>query len=202
MFLSELPEFSPEALRASLPELPWERRERYAKAYGLKESDATYLCASFERATFFDAVASALGADAALLALAANYVISDLAGIYAKSGNEDFASLDAKSFAKLIHLVSAQELSSRGAKDVLLLLVEKGGDPETIAKEHGLIQVHDTESLRGTVQGVLAEETKAVEEYRAGKEAALQYLLGKSMKASKGAGNPTVLKELLIEELK
>jgi len=212
LFLSELPEFSPEALRASLPELPWERRERYAKAYGLKESDATYLCASFERATFFDAVASALGADAALLALAANYVISDLAGIYAKSGNpnfaeatqgkENFASLDAKSFAKLIHLVSAQELSSRGAKDVLLLLVEKGGDPETIAKEHGLIQVHDTESLRGTVQGVLAEETKAVEEYRAGKEAALQYLLGKSMKASKGAGNPTVLKELLIEELK
>ena len=202
LFIAEVPEFSQEALQASLPELPWERRERYAKAYGLKESDAGYLCASLERAAFFDAVASKLGNDAQLLALAANYIVSDLAGIYAKSGTEDFALLDAGAFAKLIRLAAAQELSSRGAKDTLALLVLKGGDPEEIAKERGLMQVHDTAVLAAAIRGVLSEEAKAVEEYRAGKEAALQYLIGKSMKATKGAGNPALLRELIVAKLR
>lgn len=201
LFLSEIPEFSEEALRASLPELPWERRARVARTYALKESDAAYLCATPERAAFFDAVATALGSDAALVALAANYVVSDLAGIYAKKEGEAYATLDPLMFAKLIRLVSAHDLSSRGAKDTLLILVEQGGDPESIAKEHGLIQSHDADALRGAVQDVLKEETKAVEEYRAGKEAALQYLIGKSMKATKGAGNPAILKELIVKEL-
>jgi len=200
LFISEIPEFSAEALRASLPELPWERRERYAKTYALKESDATYLCATTDRTEFFDAVAGALENKKELVASAANYIVSDLAGIYAKKGEEDFSSLDPVAFASLIRLVAAGDLSSRGAKDTLAILVEKGGLPEAIAREHGLIQSHDAEELRSAVRGVLAEEAKAVSEYRAGKEAALQYLLGKSMKATKGAGNPAILKELIIQE--
>jgi aspartyl-tRNA(Asn)/glutamyl-tRNA(Gln) amidotransferase subunit B len=80
-------------------------------------------------------------------------------------------------------------------------MVEQGGDPETIAKEHGLIQSHDAESLRSAVKSVLTDETKAVLEYRTGKEAALQYLIGKSMKATKGAGNPALLKDLIVQEV-
>lgn len=201
LMLSEVPEFSHEALRASLPELPWERRARYASAYALKESDAAYLCASFDRATFFDAVATALGGDAQLLALAANYVISDLAGLSAKSGNENFASLDAGAFAKLIRLVAARELSSRGAKDTLLIWIEKGGDPEQIAREHNLLQVHDVAALTKVIEAVIEEEKKAVEEYKGGKQASLQYLVGKAMKGSGGAGNPQELQKLLIEKL-
>jgi aspartyl-tRNA(Asn)/glutamyl-tRNA(Gln) amidotransferase subunit B len=199
--ISEIPEFSIETLRASLPELPWARRARYVREYALKESDVAYLCATFERTSFFDEVAATFSGDTALIALAANYMISDLSGIYAKKGNEAYASLDAEAFAKLIRLVHAHELSSRGAKDTLLILVEEGGDPEVIAKEHGLIQVHDTSILRASIQTVLAEEVKAVEEYRLGKEAALQYLIGKSMKATRGAGNPALLKEIIISEL-
>lgn len=201
LYLSEIPEFSHEALLAALPELPWERRARYVQNYALKESDVAYLCATKERADFFDAITATLDGAKELIALAANYVVSDLAGIYAKSGVEDYATLDPKSFAKLIRLVNSGELSSRGAKDVLVILVSKGGEPEAIATEHGLMQVHDTGVLQEAIRGVLNEETKAVEEYRAGKEAALQYLLGKSMKATKGAGNPALLKELIIAEL-
>ena len=197
LFLSEISEFSSEMIRASLPELPWERRARYAKMYALRESDTAYLCATPERSAFFDAVANTLGNDAESITLAANYVVSDLAGIYAKRGKEEYATLDPAAFAKLIDLVSSHELSSRGAKNTLLLLIEKGGDPAEIAQKHNLIQIHDTEDLRGAVLGVLTAETKAVEEYRAGKEAALQYLIGKSMKATKGAGNPTILKDLI-----
>lgn len=201
LFISEIPAFSHEALRASLPELPWERRARYVQMYALKESDVAYLCATTDRANFFDAVALALEGGKELVALAANYVVSDLAGVYAKREGEDYLTLDPLMFAKLIRLAHSGELSSRGAKDTLVLLVEKGGDPEQIAKEHGLMQVHDTAVLKEAIRGVLAEEEKAVAEYRAGKEAALQYLLGKSMKATRGAGNPSLLKDLIVEEL-
>ena len=201
LYLAEIPEFGGDVLRASLPELPWERRARYVRDYALKESDIAYLCATTERAAFFDAIANALNGDTALIALAANYVVSDLAGVYAKKGDEDYSSLDPLSFAKLIRLVSGGELSSRGAKDTLAILVDRGGDPEAIVEEQGLIQVHDTGILKEAIKGVLEEEKKAVEEYRAGKDAALQYLLGKSMKATRGAGNPTILKELIVEML-
>ena len=201
LFISEISEFSPEALFASLPELPWERRARYARTHSLKESDAAYLCATPERSAFFDAVATILESNKDLIMLAANYVVSDLAGIYAKRGSEEYTTLAPQAFAKLIRLIGAHDLSSRGAKDTLLILVEKGGDPETIAKAHGLIQSHDTEVLQKAVQGVLEEEVRAVEEYRAGKEASLQYLIGKSMKAAKGSGNPAMLRELIIKHL-
>ena len=202
LYLSDVKECKDEALRVSLPELPWERRARYAQAYALKESDAAYLCAAADRASFFDAVTKELGGVKELVTLAANYVISDLAGIYAKNGSEDYTALDPKAFAKLLRLVHVGELSSRGAKDTLGILVTLGGDPEDIAKEHGLIQVHDTKVLQEAIMRMLSEETKAVEEYRAGKEASLQYLVGKSMKATKGAGNPNLLRELIVEELK
>jgi len=192
LFLSEMPAFSSEALRASLPELPWERRTRYAQ-FGLKPDDVEFIIASVARGVFFDAVVRELNDERTLAVLAANYFISDLAG--------EPGSASPASFAKLIRLVAARELSSRGAKDTLAILVEKGGDPRAIAEEHGLVQSHDTETLRSAVRDVLGEETKAVLEYRAGKEAALQYLIGKSMKASKGAGNPAILKDLIIQEL-
>ena len=214
LFLSEIPEFSSEAIRASLPELPWERRARYVKNYALKESDVAYLCATKERADFFDAVVialapletptesrSELSEFLSLTVLAANYVVSDLAGIYAKKGNEEYEMFDPAMLAKLVRLVHENKLSSRGAKDTLAILVERGGDPETIAREQGLIQVHDTAVLQEAIRAMVAEEGKAVEEYRTGKEAALQYLIGKSMKATKGAGNPALLKELIIKEL-
>ncbi|MBI5405842.1 Asp-tRNA(Asn)/Glu-tRNA(Gln) amidotransferase subunit GatB [Candidatus Kaiserbacteria bacterium] len=201
LILSDIPEFSTAAIRASLPELPCDRRARYARAYALKEGDVAYLCATPERAAFFDAVATALKEHKESIARAVNYIVSDLAGIYAKRGSEAYAALDASAFAKLITLTVSGDLSSRGAKDTLLILVEKGGDPEIIARERGLMQVHDTEELQAAVTAILQQETRAVEEYRAGKEAALQYLIGKSMKATKGAGNPSLLKDIIIKNL-
>ncbi len=199
--LSEVPEFAPNLVRASLPELPWERRERYARDFSLKADDIGYLGASPERSAFFDAVASALGNDTRLVALAANYIVSDLAGIYAKQGRERFAEFDPVSFASLIRLTASGDLSSRGAKDTLMLLVEKGGDAAEVARAAGLIQIHDERALDAVVDAVLVAEAKAVAEYRAGKEAALQYLIGKAMKESRGAGNPGVLKDLIRKKI-
>lgn len=201
LYLSEIPEFSLESLKASLPELPWERRARYVGDYGLKEADAAYLTADGARSAFFDTVVAELKPDNAAIALATNYIVSDLAGIYAKRGEENYAALDPKAFAKLLHLITSSTLSSRGAKDVLVLLVESGGDPEALAREHELVQKSDPAFLASVVERVITAEEKAVTEFRSGKQGALQYLIGKAMQESHGAGNPVQLQKLLIEKL-
>lgn len=202
LLLSEISEFSSEALRKSLPELPWDRRARYA-LLGLKEETCAYLADGVARGVFFDAVVDALGTDETQVTLAANYLVSDVAGWYAKQPErEEYEGLDPHSYAVLIGLVGNGSLSSRGAKNVLLSMLESGGgDPESIAKEAGLIQVSDPEVLRPLVQEVLQSNSAAVFEYRAGKESALQFLVGSAIRASKGAGNPAVLRELVLESL-
>ena len=200
MVLSEIPEFSLTTLTAGLPELPWDRRARY-QALGLKSDTGAYLADGVARGIFFDAVLELLG-DSALAQLAANYLVSDVAGWYAKQEISEYENLSPQAFSTLIKLVGGNTLSSRGAKDVLLLMLE--GDvrsPEEIAKAEGLLQVSDPEQLRALVREVLGANEGAVAEYRGGKESALQFLVGATMKASRGAGNPAVLRELLLEEL-
>lgn len=200
LILSEISEFSSEALHASLPELPWERRARYA-GLGLKESDVVYLAGSAERGEFFDAVIDETKDNESLLQAAANYLISDVAGWYAKNEKREYEGLSPVSFVSLIKLVADGQLSSRGAKDVLAVLLEDGGDAASIAKERGLVQVNDEGALREAVKEVLKQHEGVVAEYRSGKESSLQFLVGMSMKAMKGAGNPSTIKLILIEEL-
>lgn len=192
LLLSEVLEFAPTAISASLPELPWNRRKRY-EAYGLKKEDVAYLVALRERSTFFDAVANEVASDQKLVALAVNYFVSDLSG---ESGK-----ITPTEFAKLIRMTSVGDLSSRGAKDVLAIMKKQGGDPEEIAKGKGLIQVHDAKLLQSVVDEVIRAHPSVVAEYKAGKEVALQFLVGQAMKATKGAGNPTLIRQILLDEL-
>lgn len=201
MAISEIPEFALETLKAGLPELPWERRARYA-ALGLKLDACAYLADGISRGVFFDALIEKLSRDETLIALAANYLISDVAGWYTKQGINEYENFSPETFAKLIELIGNGSLSSRGAKDVLLFILEGDArEPEIIAKEKGLVQVSDPEALRASVREVMGQQEAAVVEYRAGKEAALQFLVGQTMKETKGAGNPATLRTLLLEEL-
>jgi aspartyl-tRNA(Asn)/glutamyl-tRNA(Gln) amidotransferase subunit B len=200
MILSDVPDFSREVILASLPELPWNRRARYV-GLGIKEADAVYLSGTYERGVFFDAVLDLIDSDAPLATLAANYIVSDLGGYYTKSDDVEYKNISPESFVALMRMVSGNELSSRGAKDVLVVMAESGGDPQTIAKEKDLLQVSDPEALRVSVREVLAANDSVVADYKAGKQAGLQFLLGQAMKATKGAGNPQMLRDLLVEEL-
>ncbi len=192
LYLGEIPEFSREKIKASLPELPWERRERYANL-GLKRPDVEFIISATSRTSFFDAVLGEIGNQRERAVLAANYFISDLAGEPGKS--------TPAAFAKLLHMFASAKLSSRGMKDILAILVVKGGDPEALARSQGLIQIHAESELEPVVDTVLTIEVKAVEEYRAGKQAALQYLVGKAMKESRGAGNPAIIRRLIIAKV-
>jgi aspartyl-tRNA(Asn)/glutamyl-tRNA(Gln) amidotransferase subunit B len=200
LMLSEDPEFNREKITAALPELPWARRARYA-ALGLKENDVAFLGSSVERTNFFDAVLALTENNSSLLLLAVNYIVSDLGGYYAKSGTKEFEFVTPEEFVALIRMIQANELSSRGAKDVLVVMAEKGGDPKAIATEKGLLQVSDPEALRASIQEVIAANPEVVAEYKGGKEMLLKFLVGQAMKATKGAGNPAMIQELLVQEL-
>lgn len=198
--ISSLPDMSRVDIESSLPELPWSRRERY-ESLGLTPADAVYLTSSIERTVFFDRVTNIIKDDSALLKLATNYMISDAGGWYAKHDITEFSTLSPESFVELMRMTKDGEISSRGAKDALVVLLEKGGSPADVVEELGLAQISDKESLRTAARTVMAEQEGPVTEYKAGKEAALQFLVGQVMKATKGAGNPGVIKEVLIEEL-
>ena len=104
-------------------------------------------------------------------------------------------------FAKLVGLAGKGEISSRTTKDVLKIMFEEGGDPEEIVKEKGLAQTSDDSFIKNIVDEVVKNNPAAVEEYKNGKENALQFLVGQGMKLSKGKANPGVLQKMLKNKL-
>lgn len=198
---SEMADFSNEALQRTLPELPWEKRARYREQYGLKDEDVEMYVASERFGAYLENVAIALEGKQELVQLASNYITTDLAALYKSEAEVGKITPTAGTFAKLIRMTASGALSSRGAKDLLALMAQKGGDPETLAKELGLIQESDPAKLQQVIAQVIADNTAVVADYRAGKVAALQYLVGQGMKLSKGSGNPTVLREMFMKEL-
>ncbi len=188
---SDVAEFATSALKNDLPELPWERRERYS-TLKMKDEDVEMFVADSSLAHFIDSVFDFV-ADERARALAVNYTASDIASL---RNNEGCELPSAEHFAGLIQMIASGDLSSRGGKDVLKILVEKGGSPQEIAEAEGLIQESDEGALRELAEKLVLANAEAVSEYKAGKENSLQYLVGQGMKETKGAANPQVLAEL------
>lgn len=199
--ISEIPTLRTETLVESLPELPWDRRARYEEL-GLSTESATYLGSTIERGVFFDRVVSKLEGDKEAVKISANYIISDLGGWYSKHGGEEFEKINSDEFVVLIKMVQDGKLSSRGAKDALASLAAEGGSAHEVVERLGLAQVSDEGALGAIADDVIAANPVPVSEYKSGKETAIQYLVGQAMKASRGAGNPSLLKKLLEEKLK
>lgn len=200
MIISEVPEFSEDAIRASLPELPWETRERFT-ASGIKPDDIEMLFR--EEYDFMRAVLEGiieLEKDSNIIRLAANYLVTDVAALW-KGGIAAGkpTNLGTREFLALMRMLASRAVSSRGAKEILSIMYREGGAPEEIAKREGLLQVSDPDALKTIVESMLEKEPGALAEYRAGKEAILMYLVGKAMQASKGAGNPEAFKEIIKE---
>ena len=105
-------------------------------------------------------------------------------------------------FAKIITMVSEGKLSSRGAKDLVLRLVEKDIDPEKIAEKEGLIQHSDEGALKLIIKKLVKDNPKVVADYKGGKEASLQFFVGQAIKETKGSANPQSIKKVLLEVLK
>ncbi len=199
--LSELREFTPEAVRASLPELPWEARARLAKR-GLSEEVAGVLVREPRLKAFFDAVTRE-ERKPARVKLAANYLTSDVVGLIGEGVGswEELAARTPEEFRSLIALLDEGVLSSRGAKEVLPHWLREGGDPRGIAARLGVVQESDPAALKEVVAEVLQAHPDVVADIKAGNEKAVAFLVGQGMRRTKGSANPALLTRLLREAL-
>ncbi|MBI2096367.1 MAG: Asp-tRNA(Asn)/Glu-tRNA(Gln) amidotransferase subunit GatB [Candidatus Taylorbacteria bacterium] len=198
--LSLIPDFSPETLRRDLPELPAGRRARFKERFGLSDEDVE-VYVSTEWGKYFEAAAGIL-VDRKAIKLASNYIRSDLLGLVKKDANGWRGQIALPDFAELIKMIAGGQISSRGAKDILLAMYESGGRPAEIAKAKSLLQISDQKKLREAAEKVISENPKAAGEFKAGKEASLQFLVGRMMKASGGAANPKEARKILLDFLK
>ncbi|HEX5228346.1 MAG TPA: Asp-tRNA(Asn)/Glu-tRNA(Gln) amidotransferase subunit GatB [Bryobacteraceae bacterium] len=183
-------------IRATVPELPADKRARFVESYGLREYDAGVLTATREIAEFFEKAATASG-DARM---AANWVTGDLLG--ALKGREITESPVApEGLGELLAFIAKGEISGKMAKDIFAKMFETGESAAAIIDREGLRQISDTGALEKIVDEVIAASPKQVEQYRSGKTGVLGYLVGQVMKASKGQANPAAVNELLRGKL-
>ena len=197
--LSEIPDFSPEVLRKEMPELPWDKRGRLLKDFGLKNETAELFVQNAELGKFFEDVVAGKSAD--FVKLAANYITSDLVSLMKNEAKTGQCPAIAD-FRALIDMVISGKLSSRGAKDTLAIMYQEGGNPEEIAKSREFTQESDEGKLKEIVEKIISGNPDAVREYKNGREASLQFLIGQGMKEARGSANPQVLKKLFLAGLK
>ncbi len=203
LVISEVPEFSDLELSKSLVELPAQKRERLEKDFGLKTSDIEVYINNFDAGRFFEEVsAGLLGDGPESVQTASNYITSDVIGL-SKAVGQEFAlgSISTSNFVSLIKMIKAGELSSRGAKDVLKVMFEVGGEPKTIADHKGLVQKNDVDEIKKLAEKIVLENPTVVAEYKAGKESLLQFFVGQGMKQTGGSVNPEVFKKIVQELL-
>jgi aspartyl-tRNA(Asn)/glutamyl-tRNA(Gln) amidotransferase subunit B len=187
-----------EELRGALPMLPAALRSLYVGQLGLTVAQARLLAGSPATASFFDQVVS-IGADPPATA---NWITQDLAGLLNAAKLEIADSkITPQHVADLVALVADDTISATGAKQVLEEAFETGDAAEAIVEHRGLRQVVDSAALEAWVDEAIAENPGPVEQFRGGKEGALNAVLGQVMKKSGGSANPKAVRELLLQRL-
>jgi len=214
--LSEIAEFNPAILKNDLPELPWVKRDRYENDYKMTDKEVAVFVENQEVAKYFEEIISHFKGDAKKIKLTVNYLLNNYLGKIYLGSTENNRTVDvdeqinidpisAKSFAELIDLIYDKTISSTGASTLIdIALQSKSGFKGSFkaeAEQNNLIQKSDTSVLLPAIEKVIADNATAVAEYKAGKAASLQFLIGQAMKATKGAGNPVVVKEMLVKKL-
>lgn len=188
-----------EDIRKTLPELPDERRERYIANFGLSSTDAQYMTNDKDTSDYFEKVVAA-GADPKA---SVNWIMGEFASQLSNAGIEIAkAPVTPENLAKLLALIAKGTISGKIAKKVFAEMWKDGADPEEIVKAQGLVQISDTGALKELVVKVIANNPKAVEDFKAGKKKAVGALVGQIMKETKGKANPKIINELLNDELK
>ncbi|MBC7235696.1 MAG: Asp-tRNA(Asn)/Glu-tRNA(Gln) amidotransferase subunit GatB [Chloroflexi bacterium] len=187
-------------LRQRLPELPEEKAGRFAQEYGIRREDVALLVAERDVADYFEAVLQA----APLLSpqTVANWILGELFRLLSEEG---IAMADIRvqpeALAGLLKLVNEGVINLGSAKEVFAEMFRTGETADVIIERRGLRQISGEEQLATIVAQALAQNPQAVQDYLAGKDAALGFLMGQVMKATRGQANPQVARQLLQEEL-
>jgi aspartyl-tRNA(Asn)/glutamyl-tRNA(Gln) amidotransferase subunit B len=216
-----------EELKAEISEMPQARRGRFVKEYGIPESAIEVLIVYKNLGDFFEQTISELKAWLEsgkiktdfdkLIKLSANYIITEFpkyrsvrtsnvpgkATISSKSLFEDGKTkITPENFAELIYMVFIGDISSSGAQEVLGEMFITGGDPSQIIESKNLKQMSDVGELEKIIDKIIKNNPQPVEDYKKGKETALQFLIGLAMRESKGRVNPNIAGEIIKKKLK
>jgi aspartyl-tRNA(Asn)/glutamyl-tRNA(Gln) amidotransferase subunit B len=201
-----------EQVRASLPELPDEKRDRFVRDLGLSRYDAGVLVAEQTVAGYFEqAVAAArvtadgrppTASSAVTPKAIANWITGDLFGLMNQAGSEiDALKIAPAQLAGLIRMVAQGEINSTTGKAVLAEMFATGQPAEAIVQAKGLAQVSDEAAIAEAVRRVIAENPGQIEQYLGGKETVAKWLMGQVMRAQGGKANPQIVRRLLGEAL-
>lgn len=197
---------------SEIPELPQAKRERFLDEYKLPQADIDILVSNKQLADYFEQVISelktwlkikAIENKQALVKLTVNYLLTELQKLLIDNNSKiEDCKISPENFAEFITLIEQKEISSSAAQTVLKEMLITGADPSDIIESKSLKQVSDEDALSKIAKQIVNENPKPVGDYKAGKENALQFLVGKMMAASKGQANPEVARELLTKILK
>ncbi len=211
----QIDEAEVETMRKKLPELPIEKRGRFAKEFSLGAENVDVLVTDKKMANFFEMTVSELeewlSAEKEkmdeeqrkkIYRLIANYLVSELKKhLVAKKMDIDEIKISPENFAELIKMTYLAQINSSSAQAILKQMFETGGDPSQIAEEKNLLQKSDGAWLEAVVNEVLAANEKAATDFQAGNERSIQFLLGQVMAKTKGQANPKLAMEILRRKL-
>ena len=193
-----------DSIRASLPELPEAKRERFMTQHGLPTYDAALLCGSKALADYFEAC---LDASESMQIenrpkIVSNWLLGDFSRLLNQRGIEiDHAQVSPDNLIGLLDLIQQGKVSGPTAKAVFEEMFETGKPAEDIVSKKGLTQISDIDAVESVVKRVIADNSEAVADFKAGKQKSLTFLTGQVMRATKGRANPKVVNEVLKKEL-
>lgn len=186
-------------IKASIPELPDARKARYTAQFGLPSYDAEVITSSKQLADLFENSLQ-YTTDAKSVS---NWIMGDLLGYLNSTGQElSEVKLTGQGLGEMIGLIEKGTISSKIAKTVFKEMLTSGKLPGQVVEEQGLVQISDEGAILAIVNEVIADNPASVEDYKAGKDKAIGFLVGQVMKRSKGKANPGLANKLLIEVLK
>ena len=187
-----------EEIRKSIPELPYERKAKYIEKYGLSDYDAGILIKDIDVASYFEECLS-LDLDPKVCA---NWITGNILGyVYKHDITIKELFLNPKRLSVILKNMSNGKISSKQAKELFFLTLERCEEPEAIMKEEGMEQISDDGALTSIVSEVLNENSSQIEEYKNGKTNMFDYFVGQVMKKTRGQSNPVKVKEILTDEL-
>ena len=187
-----------ERVKARQPEMRDEKLIRYQEEFGLPKYDAEILTGDKSFADLFEAAAAICGKPKKV----SNWIMTETIRLLKENEMDpDQIRFSPEHLAKLVDLADAGSVTNTVAKEVFEKVFKEDIDPEAYVKEKGLLTVNDEGALRETVAKVVAENPQSVEDYHNGKEKAIGFLVGQTMKAMKGKANPALVNQILKELL-
>lgn len=187
-----------EEIRAAQPEFRDEKKARYKEEYDLPDYDIDIITGSKHLADLFEATI-ALGSDPKEVS---NWLMGETMRLVNESEMElDDVAFAPEHLAKLIEMIQKSEINRKVGKEVFEKIFKEDIDPAAYVEEHGLKSMNDEGALRATIEEIVANNPKSVEDYKSGKKKAIGFLVGQTMKATQGKADPGIVNKILNEIL-